>query len=49
MNAELPPFKNWEHNSENASTIDLVITPLIETSRIYPAQYECMVRPVSQH
>jgi len=28
MNAELPPFKNGEHNSENASTIDPVITPL---------------------
>jgi len=28
MNAELPPFKNGEHNSESASTIDLVITPL---------------------
>jgi len=28
MNAELPPLKNGEHNSENASTIDSVITPL---------------------
>ena len=28
MNAELPPFKNGEHNSECASTIDRVITPL---------------------
>jgi len=28
MNAELPPFKNVEHNSESASTIDRVITPL---------------------
>jgi len=28
MNAELPPFKNGEHNSENVSTIDPVITPL---------------------
>ena len=27
-NAELPPFKNGEHNSENASTIDHVIAPL---------------------
>jgi len=29
MNAELPPFKNGEHNSENASTIDRVMTPSI--------------------
>jgi len=29
MNAELPPFKNGEHNSEGASTIDRVMTPLI--------------------
>jgi len=28
MNAELPPFKIGEHNSENASTINRVITPL---------------------
>ena len=28
MNAEMPPFKNGEHNSESASTIDRVITPL---------------------
>ena len=28
MNAELPPFKNREHNSESAPTIDCVITPL---------------------
>ena len=28
MNAELPPFKNGEHNSESTSTIDRVITPL---------------------
>ena len=28
MNAELPLFKNGEHNSESASTIDRVITPL---------------------
>jgi len=28
MNAELHPFKNGEHNSESASTIDRVITPL---------------------
>ena len=27
MNAELPPFKTGKHNSENASTIDRVITP----------------------
>ena len=27
MNAELPPFKNGEHNSESTSTIDRVITP----------------------
>jgi len=28
MNAELPLFKNREHNSESVSTIDRVITPL---------------------
>jgi len=28
MNAELPPFKNGDHNSESVSTIDRVITPL---------------------
>ena len=28
MNAELPPFKNGEHNSKSVSTIDRVITPL---------------------
>ena len=28
MNAELPPFKNGEHNSESASSINRVITPL---------------------
>jgi len=28
MNAELPPFKSGEHNSDSASTIDRVITPL---------------------
>jgi len=31
MNAELPPFKNKEHNSESASTTDRVITPLIKS------------------
>jgi len=29
MNKELPPFKNGEHNSESTSTIDRVITPLM--------------------
>jgi len=28
MNTELPPFKNGEHNSESASTVDRVITSL---------------------
>jgi len=28
MNAELPPFKNGEHTSESASTLDCDITPL---------------------
>ena len=28
MNAELAPFKNGEHNSESASTMDHVVTPL---------------------
>ena len=27
-NVELPPFKNGEHNSESASTIDHGVTPL---------------------
>jgi len=35
MNVKLPPFKNGEHNSESASTIDRVITPLILKTRIY--------------
>jgi len=30
MNAELPSFKNGEHNSETVSTIDRVVTPLKE-------------------
>jgi len=29
MNAELPPFRNGEHDSESESTIDRVITSLI--------------------
>jgi len=29
MNAELPPFENGDHSSENASTIDRVITPVL--------------------
>jgi len=29
-NAELPPFKNGEHNFESASTIDLGLTPLMK-------------------
>jgi len=32
MIAELPPFKTGKHNSESASTIDRVITPLIMIS-----------------
>jgi len=28
MNAELPPFKNGDHNFEIASTLDRDITPL---------------------
>jgi len=28
MNVELPPFKSGKRNSERASTIDRVITPL---------------------
>jgi len=27
MNAELPPFKNGEQNSESASTLDHSLTP----------------------
>jgi len=34
MNEELPPFKNGKQNSESASTIDRVITPLINQSLI---------------
>ena len=33
MNAELPPFKNRDHNSESASTLDSDITPLKKTVR----------------
>jgi len=36
MNTELPPFKNGEHNSGSASTIERVITPLKE---IRPPSY----------
>jgi len=40
MNAELPPFKNGEHNSESASTLDRDITPLKRKSEISAlAQY----------
>jgi len=28
MDADLPPFKNREHNSESVSTLDRDITPL---------------------
>ena len=28
MDAELPPFKNGEHNPERGSTINCVITPV---------------------
>jgi len=34
MSAELPPFKNWEHNYESTSTIDRLITPLIDFTRL---------------
>ena len=33
MNAELSPFQNGEYSSENASTIDRIITPL---SKLWP-------------
>jgi len=32
INVELPPFKNGEHNSEKASTIDRAITSSISGS-----------------
>jgi len=35
MNAELPPFKNGEHNSEKESTIDRVIIPLTTELTVY--------------
>ena len=35
MNAELPPFKNGEHNSESVSTLDRDITPLAIKSKRY--------------
>ena len=35
MNAELPPFKSKEHNSESTSTIDRVITPLNKTRSLF--------------
>jgi len=31
MNAELPPFKHGEHNSDSASTIDRDITPFMDS------------------
>ena len=34
MNAELPPFKNGEHNSESASTNDCVITLLNKSDTV---------------
>jgi len=30
MNAELPPFKNGDHNSKSASTLNQDITPLMQ-------------------
>jgi len=36
VNAELPPFKNGEYKSENASTIDRVITALINSEEVHP-------------
>jgi len=35
-----PPFNNREHNSESASTIDRVITPLMSSSNIFSAAYK---------
>jgi len=32
MNAELPSFKNGEHNSESVSTIDRGLTPFTRVS-----------------
>ena len=34
MGAELPPFKNGEHNSRSASTIDRFIAPLSDNIHI---------------
>ena len=45
VNAELPPFKNGEHNSENASIIDRVITPL-RTHQEHAG--DCLVRDLAQ-
>ena len=44
MNAELPPFKNGDHNSESAFIIDRVITPLI----IFPVLKACWVHVHAQ-
>jgi len=41
MNAELPPFKNGEYNSESASTINYVITPLTEAAMALPVARVC--------
>jgi len=44
MNTELPPLKNGECNSENASTLDRVITPLsynVITSVGFPGPHHC--------
>ena len=35
MNAELPPFKNGEHNSESASALDRDITPFFNLNMDY--------------
>jgi len=41
MNAEWPPFKNGEHNSESASTFDRDIVPL--TNQILRAEPDILI------
>jgi len=45
MNTELPPFKNGEHNSENALTIDCVVTPLIQYPYLHQLMYPLICCP----
>jgi len=45
MNAELPPFKNGEHNSESASTFDRDTAPLKGGNSAFIAAIACGLFP----